>query len=140
MDKAAILQEGKDITIIACGEMVFYAKEAGRKLAERGVSAGVIDMYCVKPLDKDAVLKSLYETRGIITIEEHSPFGGMGSMISQIVGSEHPVKIKNLTLPDAPVITGNSKEVFAYYNLNSEGIVKETLEILKDAGKVYPRN
>jgi transketolase len=54
-------------------------------------------------------------------------------MISQIAGSEHPVKIKNLALPDAPVITGNSREVFDYYNLNAEGIVKEALEILKDA-------
>ncbi|MCC8067910.1 MAG: transketolase family protein, partial [Clostridiales bacterium] len=67
-----------------------------------------------------------------LTVEEHAPFGGLGSMVSQAVGSECPKKVVNLALPDAPVITGTSKEVFDYYGLNAEGIVQKAKEILLD--------
>lgn len=82
----------------------------------------VVDMYCVKPLDKDAILALAPKVTGFVTVEEHAPFGGLGSMVSQIVAASCPRKVVNLTLPDAPVITGNSKEVFDTYGLNAEGI------------------
>ena len=130
LDKASVLTEGTDVTIIACGEMVRPALDAAALLKEQGISATVIDMYCVKPLDGDAVLKGAQSTRLIVTVEEHAPFGGLGSMVSQVVAANCPKKVINLALPDAPVITGNSRQVFDHYGLNAEGIAKTVMENL----------
>ena len=124
MDKATVIREGTDVTVIACGEMVRPSVEAAELLKEQGISAAVIDMYCVKPLDKEAVIKAAEGTRLVVTVEEHAPFGGLGSMVSQVVSANCPRKVVNLSLPDAPVITGTSKEVFDYYGLNAEGIAQ----------------
>lgn len=131
MDKATVLGDGTDLLIVACGEMVKPAVEAAKLLEEQGVKATVMDMYCVKPLDKEGLVKEASKVKAVLTVEEHSPFGGLGSMVSQVVGSECPRKVINLSLPDQPVITGTSKEVFDYYGLNAEGIAKKGLEVLK---------
>ena len=131
MDKATVIGDGEDLLIVACGEMVSPAVKAMELLAEQGIKAKVIDMYCVKPIDKETLVKEASKAKAVITIEEHAPFGGLGSMVSQIVGSECPRKVVNMALPDAPVITGTSKEVFDYYGLNAEGIAKKGVEILK---------
>ena len=130
MDKAVTVKEGTDVTLIACGEMVKPALDAAAELEKGGISARVLDMYCVKPLDREAVEKAAGETKGIVTVEEHSLYGGMGSMVSQVVGETHPVKVKNLALPDEPAIAGKSGEVFAHYGLNAQGIVKAAREVL----------
>lgn len=130
MDKATVITEGTDAAIIACGEMVNPAVKAAELLKEQGVSATVVDMYCVKPLDKEAIRKAAENARLVITVEEHAPFGGLGSMVSQVVASECPKKVINLALPDAPVITGTSKEVFEHYGLTGEGIAKTVKENL----------
>lgn len=131
MDKATILTEGSDVAIIACGEMVRPALDAAELLKVQGISAMVVDMYCVKPLDTEAVIKAASGAKAVLTVEEHAPFGGLGSMVAQVVGEHCPRKVKNLSLPDAPVITGTSKEVFDYYGLNAEGIAKSAVELLK---------
>ena len=130
LNKATLIQDGTDITLIACGELVQAAKEAGKQLKEKGISARVLDMYCVKPLDEEAVIRAAKETKAIITIEEHTKFGGLGSMVAQVAAAHAPVRVVNLTLPDAPVITGKSKEIFRHYGLDAEGIVKTAAEIL----------
>ena len=130
MDKATVLCEGTDVAIIACGEMVKPALDAAGILKEKGISAAVVDMYCVKPLDKEAIVKAAAGAKAVISVEEHAPFGGLGSMVSQVVGSECPRKVVNMALPDAPVITGTSKEVFDYYGLNAEGIAKKAMELV----------
>lgn len=130
MDKATLLREGADVVLIACGEMVRPALEAADLLEKEGIHAAVLDMYCVKPLDKEAVIRTAGQARLVVTVEEHAPFGGLGSMVSQVVGSNCPKKVVNLALPDSPVITGNSKEVFDYYGLNAQGIVKAVKENL----------
>lgn len=130
MDKATLLREGADVDLIACGEMVRPALEAADLLEKEGIHAAVLDMYCVKPLDKEAVIRTAGQSRLVVTVEEHAPFGGLGSMVSQVVGSNCPKKVVNLALPDSPVITGNSKEVFDYYGLNAQGIVKAVKENL----------
>ncbi len=131
MNKATKITEGSDITIIACGEMVYPAKNAAELLKADGISAEVLDMYCVKPLDTESIIASASKTRAVITVEEHSPFGGLGSMVSQVVSANCPKKVINMALPDAPVITGTSQEVFDYYGLNAEGIAKCAKEALK---------
>lgn len=130
MDKATVLTEGADVAIIACGEMVRPSYEAAKLLENKGIHACVLDMYCVKPLDVEGILKAVKDTKAVITVEEHSPFGGLGSMVSQVVGENCPKKVVNLALPDAPVITGTSKEVFDYYGLNAEGIAKKAMELV----------
>lgn len=130
MDKATVLCEGTDVAIIACGEMVKPALDAAELLKKDGISATVLDMYCVKPLDRAAIVKAAQNAKLVITVEEHAPFGGLGSMVCQVVCSECPKKVINLALPDEPVITGNSKQVFDYYGLNAEGIAKTAKENL----------
>ena len=130
MDKATVITEGTDVAIIACGEMVGPAGQAAELLKAEGISAAVIDMYCVKPLDKKAIVKAAENAKLVITVEEHAPFGGLGSTVSQVVAGECPKKVVNLALPDAPVITGTSREVFDYYGLNGEGIAKAVKENL----------
>lgn len=130
MDKAVTVQDGTDLTIIACGELVYEAKKAAEQLAAEGRSVRGLDMYCIKPLDKEAVLKAAAETKAILTVEEHSPYGGLGSMVAQITAAEHPTKVRNLTLPDAPVVTGKTAEIFHHYGLDAEGIAKTAREML----------
>ena len=131
MDKATVVCEGMDVAIIACGEMVKPAVDAAALLKEQGISATVLDMYCVKPLDKEAIVKAATNAKAVLTVEEHAPFGGLGSMVSQVVGSECPKRVVNIALPDAPVITGTSQEVFDYYGMNAEGIAEKAAELVK---------
>ncbi|MDE6556780.1 MAG: transketolase family protein [Duncaniella sp.] len=128
--KANTLLEGDDITIIATGETVYHAYQAGLNLREKGVKARVLDMAFVKPLDKEAVLKAAAETGKIITVEEHSKFGGLGGAVLETI-AENPVPVKVIGIPDEDVIHGNSKEIFAYYGMNAEGIEKAALEMLQ---------
>ncbi len=130
MDKATVLSEGTDLAIVACGEMVRPAFLAAKELENKGLSVTVLDMYCVKPIDKEAVIKAANKAKAVITVEEHSYLGGMGAMVCQIVSSECPKKVINLALPDEPAVAGKSQEVFDYYGLNTEGIVKRALELI----------
>lgn len=130
MDKATLVRDGEDVLLVACGEMVRPAVDAAEILEKSGVSASVLDMYCVKPLDREAIVRQASKAKAVVSIEEHSPFGGLGSMVAQVVGEECPKTCVAMALPDSPVITGTSKEVFDYYGLNGEGIAKRALEAL----------
>lgn len=131
MDKATLVSDGSDVLIVACGEMVKPAKDAALLLNGRGISAVVLDMYCVKPLDAAGLLKAAAGKKLVVTVEEHAPFGGLGSMVSQAIGANDPKKVINIALPDAPVITGTSKQVFDYYSMNAEGIAERVTKELK---------
>ena len=130
IDRATEIRQGTDALIVACGEMVYPAVQAADLLKAAGISAGVLDMYCVKPLDREGLLRAAANKRLIVTVEEHSPFGGLGSMVSQVIAAEDPKRVINLALPDEPVITGTSPEVFAYYGLTGEGIARTVTEAL----------
>lgn len=130
LNKANVLCRGSDVAIIACGEMVKPAYDAAVLLAQKGISVSVVDMYCVKPLDVPTIIDVAQPVKAVLTVEEHAPTGGLGSMVAQVVGEHCPRRVKNLTLPDSPVITGTSKEVFAYYGLDAVGIAKAVEEML----------
>lgn len=130
MDKATWLMEGTDAAIIACGEMVRPALQAGQLLAQEGISVSVLDMYCVKPIDQEAVIKAAANAKAVVTVEEHAPYGGLGSMVAQIVGRHCPKLVSCMALPDAPVITGTSQEVFDHYGLNAQGIAQQVKDLL----------
>lgn len=130
LNKANIISEGTDAMLIACGEMVPYAVKAAKLLEKEGISAGVIDMYCLKPLDKETVLRYAERVKCLITVEEHSGFGGLGSLVAQTTAEECPVRVKQIALPDVHLIPGTNREVFRYYHMDEEGIaetVKNTL-------------
>ncbi len=130
-DKATVLREGSDVTLIACGELVYHAQNAANILERQGVSASVADMYCVKPVDRETVIRLAKKTKAVFTVEEHSPFGGLGSMVAQIVGENCPRTCITLSLPDEPVITGTTAEVFAHYGLDAEGIAETVMNFFK---------
>ena len=135
MDRAIVIrtcpeygdESGLDVALIACGEMVRPAKAAAELLKKEGIHAAVVDMYCIKPLDEQAVIDVASEAGLVVTVEEHAPFGGLGSMVCQVVSRNCPKKVINMALPDTPVITGTSKEVFDYYGLNADGIKKTVM-------------
>ncbi|WP_322168925.1 transketolase family protein [Acutalibacter caecimuris] len=133
MDRANwLMGKGEKVraAVIACGEMVYPALEAARRLGQRGIAASVLDMYCVKPLDRQAVEEAAAAAEVVVTVEEHAPYGGLGSMVAQAVGACCPRRIRCLALPDAPVVAGTSREVFAHYGLTGEGIARCVEEML----------
>ncbi len=127
--KANKLRTGKDVALIACGEMVYYAVEAAKLLAADGVEASVYDMATLKPLDEAAILEAT-ELGAIVTIEEHSVKGGLGGAVAEVVCQHKPVKMRILGLPDEPLYNGESKDVFAHYGLTAEGIFQATKELI----------
>ncbi|GGF97977.1 transketolase [Paenibacillus albidus] len=128
--KAVIVQEGSDITIIAAGETVRVALDAAKALAEHGVSARVINMHTIKPLDEEAIIAAARETRRIITVEEHSIYGGLGAAVAEVVVQHHPVPMKVIGIPDEPAIAGTTAEVFRHYGLTGDNIKQVALELI----------
>ncbi|MFC9710276.1 transketolase family protein [Paenibacillus sp. NPDC056933] len=128
--KAVIVQEGSDITIIAAGETVRVALDAAEALAKNGVSARVINMHTIKPLDEEAIIAAARETGRIITVEEHSIYGGLGAAVAEVVVQHHPVPMKVLGIPDEPAIAGKTAEVFRHYGLTGDNIKQVALELI----------
>ncbi len=124
MDRATTVCSGNDITIIACGEMVKIAQDAADILKAADISCRVLDMYCVKPLDTQAILAAAKETKAIVTLEEHSIIGGLGSLVCQTIAEHCPCPVKCMALPDCAPIAGVSQEVFRYYGLEKENVAK----------------
>lgn len=121
--KANTVVEGTDMTIISTGETVAHAVEAARQLKEEGFSIRVIDMHTLKPFDSEAVLKAARETGRILTVEEHSIFGGLGAAVAEITAQECPVKMRILGIPNENVIHASPLEVFHHYGIDYEGII-----------------
>ncbi len=121
--KANVLREGGDIALIACGEMVYPALCAAGLLASEGISARVIDMHTIKPLDTQAIACAA-QTGRILTCEEHSVHGGLGGAVAEFVSQNCPVKMKILGLPDEVLFSGTNADVFAHYGLTAEGIAR----------------
>lgn len=119
--KAQVLKEGNKVTLIACGSLVGEALKAAEE-----IGGEVINLHTVKPLDQETILKSAKKTGRVITIEEHSVFGGMGSSVTKFLGQEHPIPVKVMGIPD---VFGESardyQELLDKYGLNAENIVKE---------------
>lgn len=110
------------VVLVVCGEMVRPAIDAAMILEREDIQTVVLDMYCVKPLDTDTLLTETANAALVVTVEEHAPFGGLGSMTVSAIAAEDPKKVIQLALPDDHVITGRSKAVFDHYGLNGDGI------------------
>ena len=128
--KGTVLREGKDVSIIACGIMVNEALLAQEKLQEEGISARVINMSSIKPIDKDLILESAKETNAIVTVEEHSIIGGLGSAVSEVVGESCPTIVKKVGIKDTFGESGTPNELLKKYELTCDDIIKTVKEAI----------
>jgi transketolase len=129
--KANVLSHGKDVAIIAAGETVYHALQAEKELKKNGINAMVIDMHTLKPLDVDAVLMAASQTGYIVTVEEHSIYGGLGASVAEVVSQNNPVRMKIIGIPDENVINANPLEIFEYYGLTASNICKQAEQLLQ---------
>lgn len=125
------LRTGKDATLIACGVMVAKCLEAADRLAEEGIRVTVIDMHTIKPLDRELVIRQARETGAILTVEEHSILGGLGSAVCEVVCGENPVPVHRMGLNDVFGQSGSPDELLEYYGLTVEKIIENTRILIK---------
>ena len=128
--KSYILKEGNDVTIIATGLMVANAIEAHEQLKAEGINARIINMPSIKPIDKDAIIKAAKETGAIVTVEEHSIIGGLGSAVCEVVSENCPVTVKRIGVNDRFGQSGTPAALLKEYGLTTENIVAKVKEVL----------
>ena len=129
--KAIAWGDGKDVGIIACGQMVYRALDAAKMLEEQGIHATVLDMHTIKPLDEAAVLKLAEECGCILTVEEHSIYGGLGGAVAEVLVANKPVPMTIAGIPDEDVPNGADAEVFTLLKLDAAGICEKAKELIK---------
>lgn len=132
--RAACLKEGADVTLIANGVTVCRALEAAALLAEQGIAARVLNMATVRPLDRDAILDAAAQTAAIVTVEEHSVVGGLGSAVAEVVATSAPVHMRILGVPGVFAPTGSASWLLEHFGLTAAGIRSAALEVLEKAG------
>ena len=132
LGKGLIVKDGSDVTIIACGTMVDQAVEAHEQLLQDGVSARVVDMHTIKPLDEKLVIKCARETCTILTLEEHSIIGGLGGAVSEVLAeSGLSTKFKRMGVQDMFCESGEPEELFEKYGLSTSHIVRNVKKLIK---------
>ena len=134
LGKGKVLKEGKDITLVATGYMVHRAMEAARTLEDQGVSARVVNIHTVKPLDTELLEKCAKETGGIVVAEEHSIHGGLGGAVAEAVGSLYPVPIEFVGVKDTFAESGDYQTLLEKYGLTASHIERAAVEVLKKKG------
>lgn len=128
--KAQKLNEGKDVSIIACGHMVWKAVEATRQLEEKGISVDLLNIHTIKPLDTEAVLASIQKTGCVVTAEEHNIYGGLGELIAHTAASNWPVPQEFVGTQDTFGESGKPEELLAKYGLDTPDIVAAAEKVL----------
>lgn len=129
------LREGNDCTIIACGIMVDKALQAAEELARQGLQAAVVDMHTVKPLDKELVLEEARRSGAILTVEEHSIIGGLGSAVCEVISENHPVPVKRMGIEDQFGQSGKPDELLEHYGLTVDKIIQNVHFLVKNKQK-----
>ena len=125
LGKAVQIGEGTDATVFATGMMVPEAIQAQEELAKEGINIRVVDFHTIKPIDKDMIIKCAKETKKLISIEEHSVIGGLGSAISEVLTDNYPVKLVRMGMKDQFGKSGKAMELLKYFGLTKEDIIKE---------------
>ena len=120
--KANVLKEGKDVSLVACGLMVEVAMKASELLKQDNIDCEVINMHTIKPIDKEVINKINKEKKLIVTIEEHSVIGGLGSAVAEIIAGSNGAKFKMIGIEDKFGQSGTQKELFEYYGLTAENV------------------
>lgn len=131
LGKVSILRKGQDIAVFAIGAMVEKALEAAEILEKESISTAVINMSTLKPLDRQTILDMARTTRAVISIEDHSVYGGLGSAIAECLSQNHPTKMKIMGIDNKFGRSGSPDELYAHYGLSAKNIVSEAKNILK---------
>ncbi|HIK87073.1 MAG TPA: transketolase family protein, partial [Alphaproteobacteria bacterium] len=129
--KAIQLQDGKDVTIIATGHLVWESLEAAKILHEKGISADVINIHTIKPLDQDAIIKSVNKTGCVVTAEEHNYLGGLGESVSRVLASNRPAPQEFVATNDTFGESGKPAQLMEKYGLTASSIVEKAKRVLK---------
>ena len=128
--KAIQLTEGNDVTIVATGHLVWEALQASEELEKLGINAEVINIHTIKPLDKNAILKSVSKTGCVVTAEEHNKLGGLGESIARILAEENPVPQEFVAVNDSFGESGTPEQLMEKYGLNDKAIVKAVTKVI----------
>lgn len=129
--KADILKKGNDLTLISTSSMVNTAIDTAMLLEEKGINAEVINMYCLKPVDKDTILNSAGKTKKVVTLEEHTIIGGLGGIVSEILAKSCDAKLEMIGIDDQFAVVGEYKQLIEYYNLTPEKLARRIMDIIK---------
>ena len=130
--KGQVIREGSDVTIIATGSATRSAMEAAENLAKKNISVRLIGMPTVMPIDQDLVIESAKITKGVITVEEHYQDGGLGTIVSEVLSSNCPTRVKRIGIPKVFASSGPYEELLAYYGLDAQGIESKTIGFLSE--------
>lgn len=128
--KAVLLNEGSDVTIIATGHLVWEAIQAGEKLAELGINAEIINIHTIKPLDEEAILKSVAKTKCVVTAEEHNRLGGLGDSVAQVLAKALPSPQEYVAVNDSFGESGTPAQLMEKYGLNADAIVAAAQKVI----------
>ena len=131
LGKAITIRDGRDVTLIGAGTMVYETLRAADQLIAEGVDARVLLIHTVKPIDKEAILRAARETRGIVTAEEHSVFGGVGSAVCEVVAENHPCPVRRIGVRDSFGESGEERDLMEKYGLTYAHIADAARDILK---------
>jgi transketolase len=131
MNKATVMRDGKDVTLIGCGIMVSKCLEAAEELSKHGVDARVVNLHTIKPIDEKTIVKAARETGGVVTAEEHSVMMGMGSAVAMVLVENFHVPMKRVGIPDVFGESGDCNELMGKYGLTVENIVEAAHDVLK---------
>ena len=129
--KAVHLKEGNDVTIIATGHLVWEALEAAKKLNDQNISTDIINIHTIKPLDKEAILKSVKKTKCVVTAEEHMLNGGLGDSIAQLLAKELPTPLEMVGVNDTFGESGTPRQLMEKYGLTSSDIINAVKKVLE---------
>ncbi len=133
--KAWMVNEGTDVSIFATGHLVWEAIQAGEKLAELGISAEIINIHTIKPLDEEAVLKSVAKTGCVVTAEEHNRIGGLGDSIAQVLAKNNPTPQEYVAVDDSFGESGKPADLMKKYGLSADNIVEKAQKVIKRKSK-----
>lgn len=128
--KADLLQEGTDVTIIATGHLVWKAVEAAKKLLVNGISAEVLNMHTIKPLDEEAIIKSVKKTKCVVTCEEHQRNGGLGDSVAQVLSQHYPSPQEYVAINDSFGESGKPEELMVKYGIDTPNIISAVQKVI----------
>jgi transketolase len=135
--KAQVLAEGTDVTIVACGHLVWKSIEAAKQLEAEGISVEVINLHTIKPFDEAAIIKSLKKTGCVVTAEEHNVIGGMGDVVAQAAAKHYPVPVEYIGTQDTFGESGTPNQLLTKYGLDAVNIVAAAKKVMLRKKKSY---
>lgn len=129
--KAEVLFEGMDVTVIACGQMVYRALQAAKELKSQDIGVRVINCHTIKPLDTKLIIEAAEQTRAVVTVEEHQVTGGLGGAVAECLSQHFPVPMKIIGIEDRYGESGEPQELLEKFGLTKEAIIKGILQVLR---------